>query len=241
MNLLILISVFATSTLSGILGMAGGMILMAILVSLTPVSTSMVVHGLVQATANGSRTFFLRRHIEFNILPAYLLGAAVSFTLFTLLAIVPEAGIILIAIGIFPWAARLLPLLKGLDVTRGTTAMSCGLLVTAAQLFAGASGPLLDVFYLNSKLTRYQVIATKAFTQAIGHLIKLVYYGVVIGVTQTLPLWLLAAAIATSILGTRLGTSLLSYLSEHHFRRVSSLVILCVGTLCILEGVLKLS
>ena len=38
-------SVFATSLLSGILGMAGGMILMAVLVALLPVATAMVLHG----------------------------------------------------------------------------------------------------------------------------------------------------------------------------------------------------
>ncbi len=238
--LLILISVFLTSTLSGVLGMAGGMILMAILVSALSVSASMMIHGVVQATANGSRAYFLRKHIQFSILPAYLLGAAVAFGLFALLSIVANAAIILIMIGIFPWLARLLPFSRGLDVTRSVTATSCGLLVTSAQLFAGASGPLLDVFYLNSSLSRYQIIATKAFTQALGHLIKLLYYGVVIGVTDMLPGWLILAAILTSIAGTRLGTHLLKFLSEHHFRRVSAGVILTIGFLLVLKGVFEL-
>ena len=241
MNLIVLLSVFGTSLLSGILGMAGGMILMAILVSLLPVSAAMVAHGVVQATANGSRTWFLRKHIQFAILPAYLTGAAISFTLFSVLAILPDAALVLILIGMFPWLARGVPMLKGLDVTRTPTAGACGLLVTSAQLFAGASGPLLDVFYLNSPLTRYQIIATKAFTQALGHLIKLVYYGVVIGVSGTLPLWLLLAAMLASLLGTRTGTHLLIYLSERHFKRISGAVILTIGTACIIQGVLRLS
>lgn len=56
-------------------------------------------------------------------------------------------------------------------------------MVTAAQLAAGASGPLLDVFYLNTKLDRLAIVATKALTQTLGHLLKLGYYVGVIGLT----------------------------------------------------------
>ena len=65
LNLVILLSVLGTSILSGILGMAGGMILMAILVSTVSVAAAMMIHGAVQATANGSRAWFLRSHIHY--------------------------------------------------------------------------------------------------------------------------------------------------------------------------------
>ena len=43
-----------------------------------------------------------------------------------------------------PIYARLVPRLKGLDICSRPTAFLCGIVVTGAQLFAGASGPLLD-------------------------------------------------------------------------------------------------
>ena len=172
----LLASVLATSVISGVLGMAGGMILMAILVSMMSVPGAMIVHGVVQATSNGSRAWFLRAHIRWRVLPPYLLGAAATLAAFTALTLVPEAGLVLVLVGIFPWLARIVPRLKGLDVERPATAVACGATVTAAQLFAGASGPLLDVFYLNSTMDRYQVVASKAFTQIIGHGLKLAYY-----------------------------------------------------------------
>ena len=82
-------SVFATSLLSGILGMAGGMILMAVLVTVLSVASAMMLHGAVQATANGSRAWFLRKHIRWEILPAYLVGSALALGVFTVLVIVP--------------------------------------------------------------------------------------------------------------------------------------------------------
>lgn len=236
-SIAILIGVFLTSTLSGLLGMAGGMILMAILLALLSVPATMILHGAVQATANGSRAWFLRRHIAWVVLPPYVLGAGAALALFIWLSITPNEGLILIVIGLFPWLARALPRLRGLDVTKPQTAALCGLVVTAAQLFAGVSGPLLDVFYLNSKLDRFGVIASKALTQALGHILKLVYWGGVIGVSDSLPPLLIAMAMLAAVLGTRLGTILLARWNQAGFQRWSAAVILGIATICLIRGV----
>ena len=91
---------------------------------------------------------------------------------------------------------------------RPATAFSCGCVVTAAQLLAGASGLLLDVFYPNSRLGRHAIVATKAITQTIGHLLKLAYYG--ISDPHSVPAWLIAVACLTAVAGTRIGTRLLT-------------------------------
>ena len=237
-EIVIVAAVVATSMLSGVFGMAGGMLLMALLVSVKSVAAAMIIHGVVQATSNGSRALILRRHIVFRILPWYLLGAALALAMFVSLTLVPNAAWVLIIIGVFPFLARLLPKGRGLDVTRPATSVVCGTAVTAAQLFAGASGPLLDVFYLHARLDRYQIIASKALTQTIGHLLKLVYYGGVIGVTgDGIEPWALALAVPAAVLGTRLGTGLLDRMGDSHFRRWSGWVILTIGAACIVQGV----
>jgi uncharacterized membrane protein YfcA len=209
---------------------------MAILVSSLSVGAAMMLHGAVQAMANGSRSWFLRQHVQWHILPAYVLGAGITVAVFTALALVPDANLILILVGIMPFLARAVPHLRGLDVTHLPTAALCGLVVTAAQLFAGASGALLDVFYLNARLNRFEIIATKAFTQATGHLLKLFYYGLIIGVTDSVPAWVYVAAIVTAVIGTRVGTRLLERFSDDGFRRISGLVILLIGGACVLKG-----
>lgn len=233
---LILVTVLATSVLSGILGMAGGMILMAVLVSALSVGAAMMLHGAVQAISNGSRAWFLRPHIQWRILPAYGLGAAITVALFATLTLVPDANLVLVLVGVLPFVARVVPHLRGLDVTHLPTAAFCGVVVTAAQLLAGASGPLLDVFYLNARLNRFQVIASKAITQAAGHVLKLVYYGLIVGVTDSVPAWIYAAAIVTAVVGTRLGTRLLERFTDDRFRRVSGAVILTIAGICFGKG-----
>ena len=56
--LVILVTTLVTSFISGIFGMAGGIILMAVLVALVSVATAMVVHGGIQMFANGYRAGF---------------------------------------------------------------------------------------------------------------------------------------------------------------------------------------
>ncbi len=234
---LIIISVGATSLLSGILGMAGGMILMAILVTTLTVANAMLLHGAVQATANGSRAWFLRSHIRWRLLPAYLIGAAAAVGFFTWAVVVPDAGVVLILVGLFPWLARASKRLKGLDITKPFTTVVCGMVVTAAQLLAGASGPVLDVFYLNSPLTRQEIVANKALTQTIGHLLKIVYYGAIISLGTTLPWWLFVLALAAAIAGTRAGTLLLMRWNDAQFQKVSQAIILVIAALCVVQGV----
>ncbi len=241
LNLVILLSVLGTSILSGILGMAGGMILMAILVSTVSVAAAMMIHGAVQATANGSRAWFLRGHIQWHILPAYLLGSSTVLGIFTAITLVPNSAVILILVGSFPWLARLSPYLSGLDIKRTPTAFACGGVVTAAQLLAGVSGALLDVFYLNTPLTRHQIIASKAITQTIGHLMKLSYYGLIIGVNEPIPAWFYGIAMLTAVFGSRIGTLLLEKLNDESFKTVSGWVILATATACIAKGVVDLT
>lgn len=238
---LLVVAVFGTSVLSGILGMAGGMILMAILVSTLSVANAMILHGAVQMTANGSRAWFLKRHIRWRLLPNYMLGAAVSVGLFGMLAFVPEAGLVLILVGAFPWLARLSKRLRGLDVTRPLTTITCGFVVTSAQLLAGASGPILDVFYLNSPLNRQEIVANKALTQTLGHILKIVYYGFIIAVTTTLPVWLFVAALAAAVAGTRVGTQLLQRWNDAAFLRASQVIILTIATVCVGQGIWSLA
>ena len=236
MYVLIIISALVTSLLSGLVGMAGGVVLMAVLVNILPVSSAMVLHGITQFTANGSRTLILRKHLMWRLLPGYILGASAAVAGFSALLFVPEASVVLILVGLFPWLARLQPKSSALNITRPASNIICGFSVTSAQLLAGAAGPLLDLFYLNSGLDRQTVVANKALTQTIGHLLRIFYYGAVISVATPLPNWLFLAAAIAAVIGTRLGTWLLARWDDQRFQKVSGQIILATGTICILQG-----
>jgi uncharacterized membrane protein YfcA len=237
----IIVTAFITSILSGVIGMAGGAILMAILITLLPVGNAMILHGATQAMANGSRTFLLRQHLIWRLLPAYGVGAIAAISIATWMVMIPDPAIVFLAIGIFPWTAQWSGRLRGLDITQPLTTISCGFIVTFAQLIAGAAGPILDVFYVNSRLGRRAIVANKALTQTIGHLLRVLYYGVLISVSSELPIWLFIASLAAAALGTGLGTKLLKQWNDTDFERTSRRIILTVATLCIFRGLYLLT
>ena len=75
----ILLSVFFTSLVSGLVGMAGGALLMAILVNILPVPSAMILHAITQLSSNSFRAFILREHLRPSFLFHYIIGADSSF------------------------------------------------------------------------------------------------------------------------------------------------------------------
>ena len=65
------LTVFATSFLAGIFGMAGGMILMAVLLAFMPVPQAMMLHGVTQVTSNLWRAVLWRAYVEWRIVLRY--------------------------------------------------------------------------------------------------------------------------------------------------------------------------
>ena len=58
---IVLLATLGTAFLSSIFGMLGGLILMGILVTIMPVSSAMILHGLIQLTSNGYRAWLNRK------------------------------------------------------------------------------------------------------------------------------------------------------------------------------------
>lgn len=237
--------IFLTSLLSGVVGMAGGLILIVVLVVLMPVPSAMILHGIVQGVANGSRFWFLREYTAWRILPWYFVGVVLTTAVFGVLLIVADPSVVLIAAGGLPWVSQFTPERFKLDVTRPLIACVCGVVVTAVQLVAGASGPILDAFYQRTALNRFEIVATKAFTQAVGHVVKIIYFAL-IATTQIseshvlLTWWVIGLAALLSLIGTRIGTRLLERVSETRFRQWTNYLILGLGAIVAVGGAIDL-
>ena len=117
--LILVLATFATSIISGVLSMAGGMILMGVFGFFLSVPAAMVLHGVAQTFSNGSRVWLYRRHIKWRVLGYYSIGAFAVLGLFATLTFVPSIGLVFILIGCFPFLALALPTTINLDMERG--------------------------------------------------------------------------------------------------------------------------
>jgi uncharacterized membrane protein YfcA len=239
-NALIAVAVLATSTISGILGMGGGMILMGIFLLLVPLEWAMILHGCTQLASNGSRAWLHRGDVERHFLPRYLVGAIVAYLTLSYLAWAPSKALAFMALGSLPLVARIPGLSGRLDITRGAVAVLCGATVFGAQVLTGASGPALDVFFLTDRLNRYQIIATKALTQTLSHAMKIVYFATILAnIEQVRPfsLWLLPMLMAIPPLGSYLGKRVLHGVSDSGFLSLTRYATTAIGVIWLVRGI----
>jgi uncharacterized membrane protein YfcA len=225
--LLLSLTALATAVLSGVFGMAGGMLLMGAYTSLLPVASAMVLHGATQLVANGGRAVILWRQIYVRGFCYYVAGALLAFALVSRLRYVPDPIVVFLGLGLVPFVAALLPA-QALDFERPRAAFLCGMQVASVQMLAGAAGPLLDVAFVRTRLTRTQVVATKAITQVFSHSLKLVYFAS-FGVSRELSPALLLGILVATVAGTLAGTRILDRLSDDTFRRWSRRIVYATG------------
>lgn len=236
----LIIAALLTSLISGVMSMAGGMILMGIYGLFLSVPAAMVLHGVTQTASNGSRIWLHRQHIRWSVLVPYAAGAAICLAIFAAFALVPSKGLLFILIGCFPFVAIRAPTSVELDIERKPVSLICGFVVTLAQLLAGASGPVLDIFYNKSQLTRYEILGTKAITQTLGHLIKLVYYAFFISISVEIPMVVYPLVVVAAISGNALGKIVLKRISDAQFRTTGRYIIMVIGGFYIARGIYEL-
>jgi uncharacterized membrane protein YfcA len=224
------LAVVATSFISGILGMAGGMILMGALLALMPVPAAMLLHGVTQMASNGWRALLWRTEIAWPIAARIAAGALVALAVFGTLRLVVSRPVAYLILGTTPFATYLLPRDAHLDVDRRGHAFACGVVCTVLQLLCGVSGPLLDVFFLRSKMGRRAVVATKAAAQTFGHAVKILYFGALsAGADSAVEWWLALTMIGLAMLGTTLSRKALERISDVDFRQWTRRTVLVVG------------
>lgn len=227
-----------TSFVSGIFGMAGGMILMGVLLALLPLPAAMMLHGIVQLAANGWRALLLRSEIDWRVLTGYAAGAFIALGLFAMARIVVAKPVALIAMGITPFVALALPERLHLNVERRWHPFACGIVCLSLSLTAGIAGPLLDVFFARSTMNRHSVVATKAITQSLSHGLKILYFGGVLAVEGgAVTPWLAATMVLLAFAGTSLSRPVLERISDGSFRLWTRWAVLAIGAIYLASGV----
>ena len=232
------VSAVVTSFISGILGMAGGMILMGILLALMPVPAAMMLHGVTQLASNGWRALLWRNDVVWRVFRGYALGAILSLVVFATLQLVVSKPVSLLVMGSTPFVALILPERLHLNVERRGHSSACGAICSALALMSGVSGPILDVFFVRSKMTRHAVVATKAMTQSLSHVMKIAYFGGLVATGRgTVEPWLAAAMVILAFTGTSLSRRVLERMNDAAFRRWTRWAVMSTGIFYLGSGI----
>ena len=232
-SIALLAAVFATSLLSGVFGMAGGILLMGAFTALLPVSAAMITHGSVQLIANGWRAILHRKHLRWRTIGVYMFGSGAVALALTLVSYAPSKAVLYLLLGLVPILVWVPERWIKLDAARTGHGVAAGIVVTGCNLVAGAAGPLLDIFFVRTTLTRHEIVATKAATQVFSHLAKITVYGLPLMAAKRsagLPptsffLWM----VPMSMLGGWAGGIILDRMSDRGFKNSTRWLLTAIG------------
>jgi len=226
----------ATAFLSGVFGMAGGLVLIGVLLALLPLPEAMALHAITQMASNGWRGLLWWRYVRWRATFPFLGGSVLALGIWTIWRWVPLAPVAMLLLGVTPFLVRLVP--PGLrpqpeDPVQGAL---YGAVCMTLMLLTGVSGPLLDTFFLGGGLDRRQIVATKAVCQVFGHAVKLFYFSTVIDQAASVDPVMALIAVAMSMLGTSLARPVLDRLSDTQYRVWATHIITAIAGYDVVRG-----
>ena len=232
---LIGLTIILSSFISGVFGLAGGMVLLGVLLVYFDVTTGMMLFSITQLAANGWRTLHWRSFVLWPIFWRYALGAVIAFAVMRYVAYVPDKAVVYLLLGLTPFAVEVLPASMRPNIEWRGVPFITGILTTIIQFLAGVGGLFLDIFFQKSRLDRKTTNATKAVTQTFSHVLRGLYFGSLAGVGNLeVSLW--APAIVLAIVGAMLAPYVLERMTDHGFRQWTRLIIFALAAVYLIRG-----
>ncbi len=232
---LIAFTIVVSSFISGVFGMAGGMILLGVLLNYFDVASAMILFSIIQFCANGWRAYQWRHYVRWPIFFKYLIGATLAFVAMYSIKFVPDKTMVYLSLGLMPFAIEALPREWRPNIEWRGVPFITGMLTTVIQVLAGVGGLFLDIFFQKSMLDRKTTNATKATVQTLSHVVRIAYFGTVSGMANV-PKWLLVPAIALSVASTSLAPLVIERMTDHGFRQWTRRIIFAVSVVYLFRG-----
>src|SRR3954453_328850 len=229
-------AVFVASVVSGVFGIAGGMIMLGVLLIFFDVPTAMVMFSLLAATGNAWRVVSWWGHVNWRIMWGYAAGGLIATVLMGFVAFVPSKAMVYLILGLIPFLIELFPRDHHPNIEWRGVPLLIGFATTAIQLLAGNGGLFLDVFFQKSTLDRKTTVATKAICGTVGNVARIVYFGTLTGIDDAFPLWAFGPAILLAIAGNIVAPLLLNRMTDDSFRKWTRKLILLVSAVYLIRA-----
>ena len=227
---------YVTATISGVLGMAGGIALVAVMTAVLPAAHVVPVHGVVQLASNFTRTCVFLPHVKWKVFLYYAPTVAIGMAGAAWVWTGADPGWFKPGIGAFILAflvwRRKAPKLRNLPYW---TYVPVGLATGFLAVFVGATGPFIAPFFLRDDFEKERVIATKAVCQAWGHLLKIPTF-LFLGFAYREHLPLIGVLLACVVLGTFTGKWALGRLKESSFILLYETVLAGIAVFLLVRG-----
>jgi uncharacterized protein len=247
----VLCCVLVTSVISGIVGMAGDALLLVLLTfKLLPIQQTLILYAVSLFFACAGRVFIHRKSLHTKSIEYYLVGLLFLFVFGSLPAIAIDktgqtfllgAGYLLLGSAFFVPFFSLKKIT--LDFSKPPQALLCSVIVNGLSS-VDDRGFLLNLFFQDIPMTRYQVISTKAAALLIPYILVLAHASSNIFTAADMPLsliWTCFAIIPVAILGSYLGKCVLDRITDLQFYKTTQIILWIMGAIYLGKGALLLT
>ncbi len=232
---LIGVTILCSSFISALFGMAGGMVLLGVLLIYFDVTTGMVLFSIIQLGTNGWRALHWRKFVLWPIFWWYIVGAVVAFAIMRAIAYVPDKAVVYLMLGAMPFMVEMLPASARPNIEWRGVPVATGFFTTVIQFMAGVGGLFMDIFFQKSRLDRKTTNATKAVAQSFSHLLRGLYFGSLAGVGElSVTMW--GPAVVIAIVGAMLAPFVLERMTDDGFRKWTRAIIFAIATVYLIRG-----
>jgi uncharacterized membrane protein YfcA len=239
-DLLLVGVAFATSALTAVTGIGGGLLLISVMGQFLTPAAALPVHGIVQLGSNVSRAAFGWRDVRWELAAPYALGAALGAAIGSQVVVALEPAPFSILLGTFVLVLTWMPRLEVRRrlLARGPRFGVLGAVVTFLSMFVGAIGPVSAPFFLREGLERDELVVTHATCLSSVHLFKVAGFFVA-GFALAPHLALVLAMLVATTLGSWAGTRWRGRVDERVFRHVFRWLVTLLGANLILRAALS--
>ena len=200
-----IVSLF-TSLIAAVVGVGGGLMLIAILPSFFPIQAVIPIHGLTQLSSNLSRAYFGFKDIQFEVVPKFLIGSVFGVGIIIFILDMISIEYIPLFIGIYIllslWSKNFNEKIKQYE-----SYYLIGFLQSGLSIVIGTTGPLtLTKLYKDYK-EKNKVVATSALLMSITHCMKVIvfiYFGFIFSEYLEIIVVMILGVIIGSYIGTKI-------------------------------------
>jgi uncharacterized membrane protein YfcA len=215
--------------------MAGGMILLGVILTDFDVAPGMILFSIIQFTANGWRAVQWRRYVRWSIFWWYAAGSALAFAFMYSISFVPDKMMVYLSLGLMPFAIEVLPRTWRPNIEWRGVPFLTGIATTVIQVLAGVGGLFLDIFFQKSMLDRRTTNATKGAVQSLSHVVRIVYFTMLAGIGGV-PLKAVPPAMVLAVVATSAAPFVIERMTDHGYRQWTRVIIFAVSIVYLMRG-----
>ena len=229
-NLILTVLSFFTAFMTSIAGAGGGTVLLAAMLQFMNPAEAIPVHGVIQFTSNITRTWLLRKFVNWKTILKFSL--LLPFGIFVGLKIFQnvESDDIKILIGFFILLAigiQNFKIFSNLKIPTNVY-LIIGFLTGILNILVGVIAPLLAVILKQSISEKKSIVGTLGYFGLIGNLIKIIGFSF-IGFSFFEYLDTFLMILPATLIGSRIGQFLLNKISNKFFTVMFQLILVALA------------